>query len=199
MAIQEYKKAMNSAPTFLAPRMAIARLSAMGGRYEDTVSELEEVLAINDEYLPACMSLGDIYYLQGNNKQAEKYYRAALKIENGYGYAANNLAYILSSYDNKLTEALSLAQTAVKKLPNDATARDTLGWIHYRMGNTYQALSEIEESLSLNPNYALANYHMGLLCYKNREFAKAREYIKKALEIDPDFEEAEDAREMLDM
>jgi tetratricopeptide (TPR) repeat protein len=199
MAIGKFEKAIQSVPTFLAPRMTIAHLEAAEGRYEAAVSRLEEVLSINGNYLPACMALGDISYVRGDRTGAEKYYRKALKIENGYGQAANNLAYILSMYDNKLTEALSLAQTAVKKLPASAAARDTLGWIHYKMGNTYKAVSEIEESLSLDPDYALANYHMGLLCYKNREFVKARDYVKRALEIDPDFEDAEDAREMLDM
>lgn len=199
MAANQYAEAVGKAPTFLSPRMALARLSVMEGRYDDAVSELEKVLKINEEYLPACMALGNIFYAQNDKKKAEKYYRTTLKIEAGYGLAANNLAYILSSYDNTLTEALSLAQTAVKKLPNDATVRDTLGWIHYRMGNSYRAYSEIEESLSLNPDYALANYHMGLLYYKDREFQKAREYLNIAIELDPEFEEAAAAREMLDM
>ena len=59
--------------------------------------------------------------------------------------------------------------------------------------------TELKKSLSLNPNGALANYHMGLVYYKNREYNKARDYVKKALEINPDFEDAEEARVMLDM
>ncbi len=199
LAAQSFQKAVAVAPTFLSPRMTIARLLLVAGRHDEAISELEEILKINKNYLPACMALGDIYYAKGNKKQAEKYYRTVLKIEAGYGPAANNLAYILSKYDNKVAEALSLAQTAVNKQPNDANARDTLGWIHYRIGNIYKASVEIEKSLEINPNSAYANYHMGLICYKNKEFNKARAYFLKTLEINPDFEEAEETRAMLDM
>ncbi len=197
-AIRKFEQAIEKAPRYILPRMGIVRLCASEGRYEDAVSGLEAVLSINEEYLPARLILGDIYYGRGELKQAENYYRGILKIDPGHGRAANNLAFVLSRYDNRLPEALSLARTAVKKLPEDPAVRDTLGWIHYRLGNTYQARSELEESLSLNPNDALANYHMGLLCYENREYDKAREFVEKALTLDPDFENAANAKSLLD-
>ena len=194
-----FRQSVTAEPRFILPKMALANLNIADDQIEDAVKELEEVLAINTDYLPAHMALGDLYYRRGDKRQSEKYYRSALKIESDYGPAANNLAYVLSAYGGqRLQEALKLAQIAVGAMPDNATAWDTLGWIHYKTGSYFQAQMDLKKSLSINPEDATVNYHMGLASYKNDEFDQARKYLRKALEIDPDFEEAAEARALLD-
>jgi tetratricopeptide (TPR) repeat protein len=189
-----FQQALDGAPELLPPRLALAQMDAFEKKYDHAISQYEKVLSLNTNQLPACMALGDIYYFRGDKKNAEKYYRRVLQINNGYGPAANNLAFLLSAYDNKLREALGFAQLAEKKMPQDANSLDTLGWIHYRMGNYYKAITELEKSLAINSENALANYHVGLAYYQSKEFGKARVYLKKALKLDPDFEGAAEAR-----
>jgi pentatricopeptide repeat protein len=197
-ARQHFEKAIASGPDVIAPRMALAELNSREKQFDTAITQYEAVLALNPNYLPACMALGDTHYIRGEKKKAEKYYRQALVIEGAYGPAANNLAFLLSSDDNKLREALDFANIAEKKMPQDANAKDTLGWIQYRMGNYYVAITEFERSLSLNPNAALTHYHLGLAYYKNSEFDKARKQFRKALKLDPGFEGASEAKTLLD-
>ncbi|MBU0987520.1 MAG: tetratricopeptide repeat protein, partial [Proteobacteria bacterium] len=197
-ARQYFENAVAGNPDYIAPRMALAGMYARQKEIDQAISQYEGVLAVNSEFLPACMALGIIHHQKGEPKQAEKYYRRALAIKSGYGPAANNLAFLLVTYTNKVNEALGLAQLAVKNMPRDANAKDTLGWIYYRTGNYYNAISWIEDSLKLDPDNALTNYHLGLAYYKNNEFEKARGHIKKALALDPNFEGADEARTMLD-
>lgn len=198
LARRHFQKAIEGEPDLIAPRLALARIHTVEKEYDEAITQYEKVLSINTGHIPACMALGDIYYFRGEKKKAEQYYRRALKINSGYGPAANNLAFLLSAYDNKVREALGFAQLAEKKMPQDANAKDTLGWIHYRMGNYYQAITELEKSLAINPENALANYHMGLAYYQNKEFDKARAHLKKALTLDPDFEGAAEARALVE-
>ncbi|MFH0728226.1 MAG: tetratricopeptide repeat protein [Pseudomonadota bacterium] len=197
-ARRHFQKALDLAPEFISPRLALARMHTIEKAYDEAISQYEKVLSFNADHLPACMAIGDICYFRGDKKKAEKYYRRALEINNGYGPAANNLAFLLSAYDNKVREALGFAQLAEKKMPQDANAKDTLGWIHYRMGNYYQAITLLEKSLAINPDNAMANYHMGLAYYQNKEFDKARAHLKKALKLNPDFEGAVEARALAD-
>lgn len=197
-AIRYFKKAMALVPDLIAPRMALAEIFAQEDRFDEAVSEYEEVLALNAEYLPACMALGYIHYKQGNKKLAEKYYRRALAIKGDHGPAANNLAFILSENDRTLHEAYRLVQLAEKKMPRDASVKDTLGWLYYRVGEYTRAISMLEKSVAIDPTNALANFHLGLAYYQNQEFDKAWRYLKEALKLDPNFEGAKEARALLD-
>jgi len=197
-AIQYFRKAMALAPDLIAPRMALAEMFAQEDRLDEAVSQYEDVLALNAEYLPACMALGYIYYKQGDKKLAEKYYRQVLAIKGDYGPAANNLAFILSENDRTLHEAYRLAQLAEKKMPRDASVKDTLGWLYYRVGEYTRAIDMLEKSVAIDPTNAQANFHLGLAYYQNQEFDKAWRYLREALKLDSDFEGAKEARALLD-
>lgn len=197
-AIRYLKNAAAVSPTLIAPRMALAEIHAGSGRVLEAIGAYEGVLELDSEYLPACMALGTIHYRQGDRKKAEKYYRKALSIQPGHGPAANNLAFLLSDNEQTLHEAYRLAQLAEKKMPRDASVKDTLGWLYYRVGDYDQAISLLKKSLALDPDDAQANYHLGLAYYQSKDFTKAWQYLKKALSIDPHFEGADDARALLD-
>jgi tetratricopeptide (TPR) repeat protein len=197
-AMAHLKTAIDLAPKFVAPRMALAEICRRNHQYDSAISHYEAALAANPNYLPACMALGDMHYKRGDKRAAEKYYRRALKIKSGYAPAANNLAFILSGNSNRLQEAYRLSQIAVQKMPNDADVMDTMGWIQYLMGNYYKAIETLKQSLALNPRSPSAHYHIGLAYYKNREFDKARAHLRKALRLDPEFEGADAARSLLD-
>ena len=57
-------------------------------------------------------------------------------------------------------EAIELARTAVARLPNDAAAHDTLGWIAYKAGRLQLAKSALERAVALDPRDAAAQAHL---------------------------------------
>ena len=67
---------------------------------------------------------------RGNQPTAIQRYRAILDIDRSNVTAMNNLAYLIALKDPD--EALKLAQQAVELAPNDASVRDTMGWVYYR-------------------------------------------------------------------
>jgi len=193
-----FQKAIAGDPKIIPPRMALAGIYARNKKTAQAIAQYEAVLGLNAEYLPACMALGMIHDREGQKQKAEKYYRQVLEINSGYGPAANNLAVILAARDDQVNEALRLAWIALEKMPNDANAKETLGWIYYRKGNYDNSITEIEESLALMPTNAIAKYHLGLAYYSKKEFEKARALLKEALKLNPNFEGARHARSMLD-
>jgi len=197
-AVQHFSQAKADAPELVKPRMALAEAFVRHKNLDDAVTEYQGVLEVKPDHLPAYMALGYIYYKQGDKRKAEKFYRKALEINSDHGQAANNLAFILSERDDKLREAYLLAQMAEKQMPRNASVKDTLGWLYYRVRDYPQAITKLKASLNLDPDDALANYHIGLAYYQNKQFKKAREHLKKALKLDPGFEGANDAKALLD-
>ena len=77
---------------------------------------------------------GDDGRVVGRTQKAEELYRKALQIEPHYAPAANNLAYLMVQNGEDLDSALSLAQIARQKMPDSASAADTLAWVYYHKG-----------------------------------------------------------------
>jgi tetratricopeptide (TPR) repeat protein len=143
------------------------------------------------------MLLGTIYDMQKRFDLSEKHYRAALDINPQFAPAANNLAYLLSSREEDIDEALNFARIAKEKLPDDPSVMDTLGWIYYKKGLYGNAAREFSDSLEKLPENATVNYHLGAALFQKGEKPRAKTYLEKALALDKDFDGADDARRML--
>jgi len=117
-------------------------------------------------------------------------YERALVQNPNFWFAANNLAFLIAENSQSKAEqerAVDLALGALKIRPGDPAILDTLGWVHYRIGNNSQAGELIEQALKGAPDAAILNYHMGMVHYKNGEKEASRDRLQKALESEGDF------------
>ena len=55
---------------------------------------------------------------------------------------------------------MELARNAAARLPNDADAHDTLGWIAFRAGRFGLAASELERAVALNGSEPIVPRHL---------------------------------------
>ena len=100
------------------------------------------------------------------------------------------MAFLLAENSSERPDherALNLAQGALKMRPGDPAILDTLGWVHYRLGNNSQAGELIEQALAGAPDAAILNYHMGMVHYSNGEKEAAINRLDKALQNEGDF------------
>lgn len=197
-AVHSLQKAIAGNSNILTPHFTLARLYLEENKTDQAMAHYETVLRLDEKNVAAVMAMGNIHYLRKENQKAEDYYRRALSIKPNHGPAANNLAFILSGNEMKLDEAYRFAQLAVRKMPQDASARDTMGWIFHLQGNYVEAIEEFEQSLAINPQNAIVHYHLGLSYYKRGEFKTSRVHIKKALSLDPNFIGADEAKILFD-
>ncbi|MEN8210824.1 MAG: tetratricopeptide repeat protein [Thermodesulfobacteriota bacterium] len=196
-AMEYFKKAVELEPEYITPHMHIADFHKQKKEFNKALDSYQKVESLKSDFLPALISMGVIFDIQGYYDKAESYYRKVLAINPEHPDAANNLAFILSENPASLEEAFRLAKSAKQKKPKDANVLDTIGWIYYQKGAFRTALSELEESLNLNPDSALACFHYGMTLHMEKEYEKARKYFKKALDIDKNFKNADIAVKML--
>ncbi|HEC51669.1 MAG TPA: tetratricopeptide repeat protein [Pseudomonas sabulinigri] len=133
----------------------------------------------------------------GNPAGLEEDLGAILEREPDNAMALNALGYTLADRNERLDEALSLLQHAAELEPNDPAVRDSLGWVHYRLGNLDRAEQLLRDAFNNFPDQEVAA-HLGEVLWRQGNKREARKVWKKGLEQAPDSQLIPATRERLE-
>jgi tetratricopeptide (TPR) repeat protein len=197
-----YKKALQKDPARGTSEIYLTAQYLESGRLDEALQQLDILLRKDPTNASAYATKALVYQTQGKMKEAKENYNQALKSDPEYDAAANNLAYILAEEGNDLNTALSLAQIARRKQPNSPNTADTLGWVHYKLGNLLLARAQLQFAVSQEPDNAVYQYHLGMIYSANKQVGEAQIALKKALSTSanfPDKAQAESALKAISM
>jgi tetratricopeptide (TPR) repeat protein len=99
--------------------------------------------------------------------------------------ALNALGYTLADRTTRYQEALELIEMAYSLDPDDPAIADSLGWVHYRLGNLEQAERLLREAHARFADHEVAA-HLGEVLWHNGKQEEARRIWKQGLEQTPD-------------
>jgi tetratricopeptide (TPR) repeat protein len=140
--------------------------------------------------------LGTAYERSGRIDDAIAAYEEILAVDPELPAVANNLAALLADYrtdDASLEKALELA-SQFEDSENPAFL-DTLGWVHYRLGDYDEAIPYLEKSVEAAGKVPVLRYHLGMAYKAVGRSADAKEQLSLALANEnADFTGIEDAR-----
>ena len=191
------KEAITREPARLQAYSQLAELYARQNRLDDARDQFREVLQRNPKSVSANTMLGMVLHVQGDLKGAEEQYARTLAIDSEAAVAANNLAWMLVESNRNLDQAMQLAQTAIRKLPEDSHVNDTMGWIYYRKSAFPSAIRHLEASVARDPGNPVAQYHLGMALYQNGDNEKAKKALQRALAQNTPFGGIEEAKKTL--
>jgi len=183
-----YKKALEKDPKGLAGQTQLLNLYLRTDRQEEAARTLDVLAEKSPAKNVVYAMKGSLQSSRGDNAGAEQSYRKALELDPQTDLAANNLAYMLAEEGRDLTTALQMAEDVKKRRAEDPAIADTLGWIHFKMGNILLAKFHAEFAVSKQPGNGEAQYHLGEIYRRNSEFKKAEDAFKKAAR-DPQFKQ----------
>ena len=112
-------------------------------------------------------------------------YEAAIKFFPDDALLLNNYSYSLSERGLQLRRALEMAQRAVEIEPDNGAYLDTIGWIHFQLGNYHIALQYIERAIAYREESPVVIEHLGDIHFKLGNPEKAKTYWRQALDKDP--------------
>ena len=101
--------------------------------------------------------------------------------------ALNALGYTLADRNEQLDEALDLLQRAAALAPDDPAVRDSLGWVHYRLGNLERAEALLRDAFTHFPDQEVAA-HLGEVLWRQGNQREARQVWEKGLKQAPESE-----------
>lgn len=91
--------------------------------------------------------------LEGNLKRL-------IKLRPDHAHAYNALGYTLADRNERVDEAYSLIQTALKLAPEDPFIMDSMGWVLHRMGRSQEGLDFLQRAYDQRPDPEIAA-HLG--------------------------------------
>ena len=188
----------------------IAKLKVLGAKLPqeaDIWIALGDLLRNSDKYAEAASAydkakegipeddrrLIGLYYARGVSlersnrwEDAERDFRAALKLNPDRADVLNYLGYSWVEKGQNLEEAVAMLEKARALRPLDGNIADSVGWAYYRLGRYQDAARALEEAVQLAPAAADVNDHLGDAYWRVGRKIDARFQWQHALQLDPD-------------
>jgi len=213
-ALDTLERATQSEPSSAEAWYDLGLLQSDLGRKAEAIASLNHATVLDPELADAQNSLGVALAETGQIDPAEAAFRAALRIQPTLATAHANLANLLASKNalaeaiwhyersspkgtdqfnygvtlarmNRLAEAQTHIEAALKDAPNLAEAHDVLGGLLENQGRIDAAQVQYREAVRIRPNFGKAHLDLGAVLMTRRDFAAASEEFRKA-SSDPD-------------
>ena len=117
---------------------------------------------------------------------AEDSFQAALKKNPQDPFTLNYLGYWWADDGRNLEDAIDLIERAVRLRPRSGYFVDSLGWVHFKLGNLDLAVAFLEQATILEPVDPVISDHLGDAYWATGRFVEARFKWQYALSITDD-------------
>ncbi len=109
-----------------------------------------------------------------------------LELEPDHADALNALGYSLADMTDRYQEALALIQRALALKPDEGAILDSLGWVHYRLGDLELALDYLRQASAKIPDDPEVAAHLGEVLFALGRHDEAWEVWDKGLAKAPE-------------
>jgi tetratricopeptide (TPR) repeat protein len=121
---------------------------------------------------------------QGRFEVMEKQLREVMALAPDNHHAYNALGYSLAERNVRLQEAQALVTKALEMAPGDPFIMDSMGWVHYRLGNLDEAEKYLRRAYALRRDPEIA-VHLGEVLFQKGRRADAQQLWREARAKDP--------------
>ena len=156
----------------------------------------EQYANARDSYLKAIATGFDSAQLYRNlaisherldeDEQAEIHFKRALARDPDDPFTLNYLGYWWAESGRHLTQAIELIEQAVRLRPDSGFFVDSLGWVHYQLGNYQLAVEFLEKATMLEPEDAVIIAHLGDAYWRTNRYNEAQYKWRYAAQITED-------------
>lgn len=125
--------------------------------------------------------LGHSYTELGQHDQAIASLTAAVASDPMSGPALNSLGYTLAERGERLDEAVSFIQRALKVEPDNPSYLDSLGWALFKQGRADEAEPHLRRASDALPSQSVIQDHLGDVLARRGKFSEAIGAWERAL------------------
>ncbi len=178
--------------------LGLAGLSAGQGDLAKAAEILQKGVVSSPDNPRYVLGYAQIREQQGRYDEAISTYEQFLEKSPGNVLAINNLAALLADHRDDEQSLKKAKELADKLAATDQPALlDTLGWVHYRLGEYTEAVKVLTGVVEKAPDVPVFNYHLGMAYLKQGNKQAARDYLSKAVGEKYNYTGVDEARKAL--
>jgi len=183
-ALESFEAIIAEKPDYESVYYALFTYHVRKKDYETARAAIDRGLMALPKNYTLLMSQAGLFELQEKYPDAIEIYKEILELRPNNDVVANNLASLMSVvHDDE--ENLRLAYTYAKRFRSSNVPHflDTLGWIHYRLGEYELATELLEKAVEKMPDFGTLRYHLGMSYLAELNTEKGKAELSKAIEI----------------
>jgi Flp pilus assembly protein TadD len=196
-AIADYQKALDKFPRSADVWIRMGETQRLKGDIEGSKASFTKAKDLAPTNITPYLELALIYDSAGQKELARPMYEQILKIQPDHPVALNNLAYMLAETGADLDQALTMAQRAKQKMPQDTNVADTLGWIYIKKNLAESAIGIFSELVREEPGKSTYHYHLAMALAQKGDKVAAKKELESALKNKPAKDEEQKIRELM--
>jgi tetratricopeptide (TPR) repeat protein len=183
--LHEFETAMLYSADFSFGRYNLANLYGELDRPQESISNYEAAIKIDNRFYPAKVNLAMLYNSRGDNEQAEKLLREVVESEPQLYEISYSLGLLLVEMQ-KYNDAVTYLEKAARGMPKRARIHYNLGLLYQQMQRIMRAEKELQMAMMLEPQsldfqYGLADHYL-----KRGMLREARHIAEKMAATHPD-------------
>ncbi len=196
-AIEWYQLAIDRTPRRAAPYLQLGDLHASGGDTDTALATYRQGLENVPRDPGLLIRAAQMHEVNQDFDSAITFYETALTVSDSV-VAKNNLAMLYADHlasEGNLRKAVALLRPhAAQNIP---ALLDTLGWVHYRLGDGDQAVRYIKAAIDQGGDEIEMRYHLGMAYALLGQQELAEQELAAAVGSGEEFHGIQDAREQL--
>jgi tetratricopeptide (TPR) repeat protein len=152
-------------------RLALAKSQLAEARKApaEAATELEQALLTFPDQPDLLYERAMVAERQDDLPRVEQYLKRLIAVnpDNPHGY--NALGYTWAENNIRLNEAMELIKKAVELAPNDPFILDSLGWVHYRLGDIDNAETALKKAYDLRQDEEIGLHLLEVLIQSGKK------------------------------
>jgi tetratricopeptide (TPR) repeat protein len=161
-----------------------AKLLDDKGQRSEAITAFEALMKRSPEDSSLVYEYANLLERSGRIADAERTLRGLISRDPIDANALNALGYMFAERGERLDEAVSLLQRALKVEPANPSFLDSLGWAYFQQGRTDLADAPLTEAAAKLPSSSAVQDHLGDLRYKQGRYADAAAAWERSLASD---------------
>ncbi len=180
-AADNYKEILKTSTNSAEVWLRLGVLQRQLNQYDSALASFEQAANTDPHNASAVLNQAILLQALGKRKEALASYNKALGIDPENALALNNLAFMNAENGTNLDQAMTFAERAKKKVPNNADISDTLGYVYFQKNLNAEALQIFRQDVQNNPRNAMFHLHLAMALEKQGNRQGARDEAQKAL------------------
>lgn len=196
-ALRDFAEAQRLAPRWTDPYIGAGAACLKLQDFARAEKHFRRAAKIAPEALTPRLGIAEAAFAQGKRDEAIAINEGILGDFPGDQVVQNNLAYLYAEKGVRLDRAQEIAERIAKANPENASMKDTLGWVHYRRGRHAEAVKHLQEAARLAPERGTFQYHLGKALLASGRAGEAAGALRAALSLELSADQRKDAQTAL--